>query len=69
MKVRNPTGRGMLIPGQRVVPPGPDFHAVKDDENVRALVAAGALEVDGSAGEASAPRGRKASNPDSEENS
>lgn len=46
MKVRNPTGRQLLIPGQRFVAPSPDFVTVKDSEDVQALVAAGALEVE-----------------------
>lgn len=47
MKVRNKTGRQMLVPGQRFVAPGPDSVTVKDSEHVQALVAAGALEIEG----------------------
>ena len=45
MKVRNLTGRQILVPGQRFVAPSPDFVTVTDNEDVQALVAAGALEV------------------------
>jgi hypothetical protein len=46
VKVRNLTGRQLLVPDQKFVAPGPDFVTVKDTEDVQALVAAGALEVD-----------------------
>jgi hypothetical protein len=68
MKVRNTTGRGVLVPGQKVVRPGPDSVAVKDSEDVRALIAAGVFEVDeDAASSGSSSPGRKASNNASEE--
>jgi len=71
MKVRNPTGRQVLVADQGVfVPPGPDLHPVKDTEDARFLIDAGALQSEPIAEESSAHSRRKAaSNPDPEETS
>lgn len=46
MKVRNVTGRSVLVDDQCLVRPGPDFVSVKDTDAVAALVTAGVLEVE-----------------------
>ena len=43
MKVSNPTGRGVFVPGQRVVPAGAGPVTVKRTRAVQFLLQAGAL--------------------------
>ena len=48
MKVRNKSGRSVLLSAQgKVVAPGIDLISVRDDEEVRFLIEAGALEGEG----------------------
>jgi hypothetical protein len=68
MKVRNLTGRSVLVDGQCFAPPGLDFVSVKDTEAVQALIAAGVLEVErdnksDDDNKSSTPTGRKAAPP------